>query len=229
MTKLLSISTDTKTSKGESKGYLTGIMYLSHGSLSGKNLCPFASKGCLKTCLYTAGRGVFQSVKTARMKRTRLYLDNRQEFFSQLIDEIKSLERKAIKKGLVPVVRLNGTSDVPFELMPVYGLPNIMSHFPHIQFYDYTKNPYRFKNLPKNYHLTFSRSESNEKYINILPREANVAVVFSEVLEGNTMYSRKVILGDETDLRFLDPKGAIVGLKAKGKAIKDTSGFVLTK
>ena len=36
-----------------------------------------------------------------------------------------------------------------------------------------------------------------------------------------------VINGDKTDMRFKDPVGVIVGLKAKGKARKDTSGFVI--
>lgn len=226
---LLSINADYKTKKGVKQGYLTGIMYLSPGNLSGKNLCPFASKGCLKTCLYTAGRGCFKNVKDARMNRTKLYLDNREEFFNQLIIEIKKLERKAEKKGLIPVVRLNGTSDIPFELMPCKGKDNIMSHFPHIQFYDYTKNPYRFKKkLPDNYDLTFSRSEENdhiiEKFLDILPK---IAVVFNSDNFPLQYLGKSVIMGDETDLRFLDPKACIVGLTAKGKARKDTSGFVV--
>jgi hypothetical protein len=54
----------------------------------------------------------------------------------------------------------------------------------------------------------------------------NVAAVFHKVPE--TYLGRTVINGDETDLRFLDPKGVIVGLKAKGKAKKDTTGFVVS-
>lgn len=233
MTKLLSINADSKTKKGNKQGYLTGIIYLSPGSLSGKNLCPFASAGCLQTCLYTAGRGVFESVKSARMTRSKLYVENRQEFFNQLISEIKKLETKAKNKNLIPVVRLNGTADIPFELMPVLGKPNIMSHFPHIQFYDYTKNPHRFKKeLPENYDLTFSRSETNENNIEkILENGGRVAIVFSNSDLPMFYYtgssSIEVIDGDNTDLRFLDPKGVIVGLIAKGKARKDTSGFVV--
>lgn len=228
MTKLLSIGADVKTKKGIKQGYMTGIMYLSPGSLSGKNLCPFASVGCLKTCLYTAGRGVFEPVKNARMARSSLYSNNRPEFFAKLVSEITKLIQKAKRKNMIPVVRLNGTSDIPFELMPVLGKPNIMSHFPDIQFYDYTKNPHRFnKILPVNYHLTFSRSESNEQDIKLLPEGVNVAVVFTKVLTGDIFYSRTVIDGDVSDLRFLDPRKSVVGLTAKGKARKDTSGFVL--
>ena len=227
MTKLLSIGADYKTVKGEKKGYMTGIIYMSPGNLSGKNLCSFASKGCLKTCLYTAGRGVFESVKTARMKRTELYNNNRSEFFNQLISEISKLENKAKRKNMVPVVRLNGTSDIPYELMPVNGKRNIMSHFQHIQFYDYTKNPFRFKDLPDNYNLTFSRSESNEAQIKLLPEDVNVAIVFSKIMAGKIIFNRTILDGDNSDLRFLDPRKSIVGLTAKGKARKDTSGFVV--
>jgi len=228
-TKLLSISADYKTKKGEKQGYLTGIIYLSPSNLSGKDLCPFASKGCRKACLYTAGRGCFNNVKQARMNRTRLYLDNRHEFFKQLIAEIKKLENKANRKGLIPVVRLNGTSDIPFELMKIGEFDNIMAIFPHIQFYDYTKNPHRFKKeLPKNYDLTFSRSEENdhiiEKFLDLLPK---IAVVFKSEKYPLKYLGKHVIYGDETDLRFLDPKECIVGLTAKGKARKDTSGFVV--
>lgn len=233
MTKLLSIGADYKTKKGNKQGYMTGIMYLSPGSLSGRNLCPFASKGCLETCLYTAGRGVFESVKNARMVRTLQYNESRQEFFIQLTSEINKLINKAKRKNMIPVVRLNGTSDIPFELMPVLGKPNIMSHFPDIQFYDYTKNPHRFKRqLPKNYDLTFSRSETNEVEIEkIIDNGGRVAIVFSNSDIPMFYYtgssSVEVIDGDTTDLRFLDPKAVIVGLKAKGKARKDTSGFVV--
>jgi len=94
---LLSINSDHKTKKGSKLGYLTGIMYLSPGSLSGKNLCPFASNGCLKACLYTAGRGQMKMVKNARMNRTKLYLNNRKEFFNQLVIEIQKLINKAKK------------------------------------------------------------------------------------------------------------------------------------
>lgn len=230
MTKLLSINADFKTKKGTKQGYLTGIIYMSPGKLSGKNLCPYASKGCLESCLYTAGRGIKISVKTARMNRTKLFIENRVTFFNVLIKEIKALELKAKRKGLIPVIRLNGTTDIPFELMSVNGMPNIMSLFPHIQFYDYTKNLHRFKRqLPNNYHLTFSRSESNQDQIELLPKWVNVAIVFKEILEGQKVFDRIVINGDNSDLRFLDPQGSIVGLTAKGKARKDSSGFVFTK
>ena len=36
----------------------------------------------------------------------------------------------------------------------------------------------------------------------------------------------EVVNGDETDLRFLDKKGVVVGLIEKGRAKKDETGFV---
>ena len=237
--KLLSES-NHKTLKGESKGYMTFIMHLAPGSLSGFNVCPGASAGCLFSCLNTAGRGHMTPIQDARIRRTRLFFEDRPTFMAKLVDEVSKGIRKAERKGLIPVFRLNGTSDIRWETVavPVVGGPdfrNIFEAFPHTQFYDYTKLSNR-RNIPANYHLTFSRSESNDHLIReAMDNGMNVAVVFStkknddlpKFVPDGIYDPIPVVDGDETDLRFLDPTGCIVGLRAKGRARKDSSGFVV--
>lgn len=220
--KLLSISNDSKTSKGEKIGYLTGVMYFSPVNISGFNVCPMASAGCKKACLYSAGRGRFNNVQTARINRTKYYFNDRAGFMLQLEKELKALIKKADKLELVPAVRLNGTSDI---LGNEYI--ELMRNYINVQFYDYTKVHNRFyKDLPDNYYLTFSRSETNEEEaLKILNLGFNVAVVFDQLPD--TYKGFKVIDGDLSDVRFLDKKGVIVGLKAKGEAKKDTTGFTV--
>lgn len=228
MKKLLSVSSDAKTSKGQVLGVLTGIMYLSPGSLSGKNLCAFAGE-CLKLCLNTAGRGAMNFVQKARLERTHRFLGDTPKAIQILKKEIVALEKKAKKNGLIPAVRFNGTSDLPFEnLFP-------MEEFPNVNFYDYTKNPFRMARflegkMPKNYHLTFSLSETNEAIaLSILKQGGNVAAVFgtrNPEMFPKTWHGFPVINGDLSDIRFNDPKGSVVALKMKGKATKDVSGFV---
>jgi hypothetical protein len=144
-----------------------------------------------------------------------------------LTTEIEKTIKSAEKKGLIPVFRLNGTSDLSWEKYDVVDGKNIFQMFPEVQFYDYTKiNNRKVKHIP-NYHLTFSKADGNDMDVRIaMSNGMNVAVVFKKELP-DTYLGRKVINGDETDLRFLDEKSVIVGLKAKGKAKKDTSGFVV--
>ena len=237
--KLLSES-NPKTLKGQSHGFLTFIMHLAPGSLSGFNVCPGASAGCLFSCLNTAGRGHMKNIQDARIRRTRLFFEDRPTFMAKLVDEVSKGIRKAERKGLIPVFRLNGTSDIRWETVPVsvvggQDFRNIFEMFPNTQFYDYTKLANR-RNIPANYHLTFSRSESNDHLIReAMDNGMNVAVVFAtkknddlpKFIPDGIYDPIPVVDGDETDLRFLDPAGSIVGLRAKGKARKDSSGFVV--
>lgn len=222
--KLLTIG-NTKTVKGEALGYMTFIMHLAPSTLSGYNTCPMASDGCAAACLNTAGRGRFTMTQEARIRKTRWFFEDRVSFMDQLVKDIQAAIRKAAREGMTPVFRLNGTSDIRWETVPVYGFRNIMEMMPAVQFYDYTKLSNR-RNIPSNYHLTYSRSESNDAHVKVaLDRGMNVAVVFDKLPE--TYMGRRVIDGTETDLRFLDEKNVIVGLLAKGKAKKDNSGFTI--
>lgn len=224
--KLLTVG-NTKTVKGESLGYMTFIMHLAPSTLSGYNTCPMASAGCAWACLNTSGRGRFTAIQEARIRKTLWFFESRDTFMDQLVKDIDAAIRKASREGMTPVFRLNGTSDIRWETVRVGGFSNIMTMFPTVQFYDYTKIPNR-KNIPSNYHLTFSRSETNESIaIAMLSIGMNVAVVFDTLPD--VWAGVKVIDGTETDLRFLDAQNSIVGLIAKGKAKKDTSGFTILK
>ena len=218
--KLLGIA-NTKTMKGEKYGYRTYIMHLAPSTLSGYQACPMASPGCASACLNLSGMGRFSNVQKARIAKTRWFFENRGTFMAQLVKEVASAVKSAAKVNLQAVFRLNGTSDIRWESVPVAGYRNIMEMFPTVQFYDYTKIPNR-RNIPSNYHLTFSRSEVNE---NIIPSNMNVAVVF-DVLP-DTYMGRTVIDGTETDLRFMDAENVVVGLVANGKAKKDATGFTV--
>ncbi len=217
-----------KMQKSVKFGYLSVILYLAPYKLSGVNICPKASKGCIASCLNLSGRGVFDSVKLSRLNKTKYFLQDRVKFLKQLDREIKNYYKRATALNLKLNVRLNGTSDLPFERYRLENGLSLMDNNPTIDFHDYTKIKNRLKDaLPKNYQLTFSKSESNDNEIQelIMTTKQNIAVVFNKLPK--TYLGRKVINGDLNDLRFLDPKNSIVGLIAKGKAKKDNSGFVI--
>ena len=213
--------------KGEKLGYLSFVLHLAPADLSGKEVCPKRTAGCTAACLNTAGRGgMFKKGETtnviqqARIRKTKLFFENREQFLADLEADIRLGIKQAEKKNMIPCFRLNGTSDLAWEK---YG---IIEKFPEVQFYDYTKVRNRKVSHLKNYHLTFSKADGNDMDVRLVASAGmNVAAVFKEIPA--TYIGRPVINGDETDLRFLDPKGVIVGLKAKGKAKKDTTGFVI--
>lgn len=212
-----------KTIKGEKiKGknglpYKTYILYMSPHTQNSKgiNICPHASSGCAAACLFKSGfGGMYNTVQNGRINKTEWYLENREEFMNKLDKEIASCIRKHKDKDIV-TFRLNGTSDIRWEKIKVREGKNIFELYPDVQFYDYTKNHKRFDSeLPVNYHLTFSRSETNHDIaMGLLKRGFNVAMVFNKLPE--TYEGFRVINGDETDLTFLHPKGVILGLKYK--------------
>jgi ribosomal protein L15 len=223
---LLQVNTNWKTIKSMKYGFLTGILYLAPYKLSGKNVCPAASLGCRLSCLNTAGRGQMGVVQKARLRKTKMFFQDRNKFLSQLKTEIEILSRRAANKNMKLAIRLNGTSDLPFERYLIDG-KNLMDHFPKVKFYDYTKLKNRINDqLPGNYHLTFSRSETNEAVIDQVIEKAPVSVVFKHKLP--RLYNGyKVINGDLHDMRFKNQSGVIIGLIAKGKARKDTTGFAI--
>lgn len=219
------LATNTKLEKGASYGWRTLGLSLSPAGKSGKQFCPHRSAGCEAACLDESGMGIFQNVQDARLAKSRFFIDNRNDFLAQLHKELHNVEKWSKKNNMPVAVRPNVLSDLPF-----YKLID-MKRFSSIQFYDYTPNLERMMQflrgeLPKNYHLTFSRKEDNQHRVHaVVAAGGNVAVVFDKLPE--TYIGKPVIDGDKSDLRFLDPKGVIVGLKAKGKGKKDTSGFVV--
>ena len=222
--KLLS-TTNYKTSKGEKLGILTGILYLAPAKISGYEVCPMRSAGCTAACLYTAGMGAFSNVQQARIKKTKMFFEQREEFFKLLHKDIKSLIAKAKKENLVPAIRLNGTSDINWVRFKIF------EQYPEVQFYDYTKMLNHLTKDVANYHITFSKNESNDVDCKIaLERGYNVAVVFNTkkgVSLPPSWNNYPVYDGDDTDVRFYDPDNHVIGLRAKGMAKKDNSGFVI--
>jgi hypothetical protein len=222
---------NAKIRKGEKIGFKTFGIHLAPASLSGFNVCKDASAGCAASCLNTAGMGAFSNVQNSRIEKTRLFFKDKAVFLSQLIKEITAAVKSAEKQNLTAVFRLNLTSDLPWEKIKLNG-KSVFDLFPQVTFYDYTKSPERMTaflagEMPKNYHLTFSKSETNGAIAeSILKSGGNVAMVFRKSLPSKWL-GAEVVNGDETDLRFLDGAGKIVGLVEKGKAKKDESGFVI--
>jgi hypothetical protein len=221
MFKLLSTA-NPKIQKGTKLGYLSFILHLAPADLSGRETCPKRTAGCTAACLNTAGRGgMFKKgentnmIQKARIRKTEYFFNDRAGFLADLEADIRKAVRFAERKGLIPVFRLNGTSDLSWEK---YG---IIDKFPTTQFYDYTKILGRkVKHIP-NYHLTFSKADGNDADVaEALLQGMSVVAVYDAIPAG-------VPSADETDLRFLDPKGIMLGLKAKGRAKKDYSGFVI--
>ncbi len=233
MFKLLSTA-NPKIQKGTKMGYLSFILHLAPADVSGYNTCPKATAGCKAACLNTAGRGgmfkrgeTTNMIQQARIRKTKYFFEDRDGFMKDLYHDIVKAKKFAERKGLIPVFRLNGTSDLSWEKYEVgtTGM-NLFQLFPTTQFYDYTKVPKRKVDSIGNYHLTFSQADGNGKDADwAISKNMNVTVVFDNI---PAEYKGKPVFNaDDTDLRFLDPKGVVLGLKAKGRAKKDRTGFVV--
>jgi hypothetical protein len=247
---LTSPEANPKVAKNGKLGVLSAPLHLAPFDLSGFQVCPQASAGCAAACLHTAGNPAYMSGKDASRKdKTRAYFKQRDAFLALLTFEIAALVTKAHKLNMGAAIRLNATSDLPWEHRTVIldGVKiGLMDAFPTVQFYDYTKVTKRAiahaeGRMPSNYHLTFSKTEDNDKAVaTVLEAGGNVAAVFAPDALKVTLASgvfhglgfipsqgHKVIDGDETDYRPMDPAGVIVALKAKGDARSDTSGFTI--
>ena len=242
-----------KAIKAQEYGYLNAIHYLAPHDLSGFQLCPHASAGCLALCLgWESGQAGMvkhdadmNSVRLSRIAKARRFMRERPAYMRDVVRSIELVCARAKRMGFKPCVRMNGSSDIAWEgirinvgmiaahpkLAPYLGM-NLFEIFPDVAFVDYTKNPKRFdRTLPANYHLTFSRAEDNETTARqLLFRGINVAIVFAGD-KPVTWCGFSVIDGDKHDLRQLDPRGSrgfVIGLSPKGrKAKRDTSGFVV--
>lgn len=224
-------STNSKTAKNEIK---TFILYLAPHNLNNKGvtLCKDASKGCIESCLYSAGRGKFSNVQNSRINKANYFVTDKKVFLTQLLKEIRKEIKKASDKNEKIAFRLNGTSDIDFLYLldKNFGFSIDLLSYDKVYFYDYTKSLPRAKRYQKhrNYTLTFSKSETNEEQVNeALNLGINVAAVFKDNLP-QTYKGVKVVDGDSSDLEMLKFKNVILGLKAKGEAKKDTTGFVIT-
>jgi hypothetical protein len=236
---LLGFDTNSKTVKGQTLGFYTGILYLAPSDISGFQVCPMAKLAqCENACLYSAGRGAFTSIQNARIAKTQYFFNDRQNFMLNLVLDIQKGIKQAKKQDLTLLIRLNGTSDIKWENVYfdyefMHGKIRsitIFDLFPEVQFYDYTKIANRI-DIPKNYDLTFSYSGvvTFQKYVKkAIDNKMRIATVFRRVEDIPTEFlGLPVVSGDNSDIRHLDKPNSIVGLYAKGKAKKDTSGFVV--
>jgi hypothetical protein len=234
--RLLSVE-NPKAEKALSYGYLNGIHYMAPHALSGRDLCGNASPGCMGLCLGAhSGAAVrYSRVMDSRIAKAQSFIADRKAYLEDLHLAIALLDRKARRAGLKPVVRLNGSTDLAFEGFRFDDGSTLFSRNPSVQFVDYTKSirralKYADGRMPVNYHLTLSRSETNESHcMDVMRRGVNVAIVFGAKALPETYRGIRVINGDESDLRHLDPQGGFwVGLTPKGsKAKRDVSGFVV--
>lgn len=224
-----------KTPKGEALGYLSTILYLApHTVAGGKSVCPHSTEACRAACLFSAGRGRTPRVFNARVRRTRAFFDNRDSFLDELIGELVETKRVADAHGLKLAIRLNGTSDILWEREPLDG-QTLFELFPDSTFYDYTRTPFEHRRVPENWRLVFSLAdEGPEVAARYLGQGRSVAAVVPggwspAYPEWFALGDREipVVNGDEHDLRFLDPPGALVLLRAKGsKWIEERSPMV---
>ena len=230
-----------KILKGIAQGYNTYILHLAPANLSGYEVCAKRTIGCTDACLNLAGRGgMFKkgeftnAIQKARIRKTKMFFEDRINFMKLIVKDIELAIKQSAKKNLIPAFRLNGTSDLAFEKYEVVRngqlFRNIFTAFPEVTFYDYTKILGRKIKEYANYSLTFSAADGNDADVmSAMTQGYNVAVVFN-IKKGSPMPDtygfRPVFNGDDSDLRFLDPQGVVVGLYAKGKAKKDTTGFV---
>lgn len=250
--KLLTVG-NPKTAKGRELGYAVAVLHLAPYKVSGINVCPMAEQAaCWQGCLNTSGRGGIakggaviatdggnvpdNAIQAARIRRTRLFADDRELFMRLLRADIVKFSKWCEREGFKPAVRLNGTSDILWER----EAPELFETFGDVTFYDYTKVASRFKSardgwvLP-NYYLCLSYSRASERYASAcvsahaLYNASQVIVVRDDNVKAGWMANadRAMVDGDKHDMRFLDPAGAFVILKAKGRAKADTSGFVI--
>ncbi len=225
---LTKIGANPKVAKNEKLGYASIVLHLAPANMSGYQVCSKRSPGCEAACLHFAGaQHYYQAKERARIRKTKLFFEGRSTFMNLLIKDIESYLRSVNKmEDMKPAIRLNATSDIPWERVRVNGSKNLMEMFPDLLFYDYTAIPNR--QVPENYHLTFSLKENNEEASRAaLAQGLNLAVVFFDQELPETFWDLPVINGDETDFRPADPTPCIVGLYAKGKLGKaDDTGFV---
>jgi len=216
---------NAKTPKGEKYGYSSFVMFGSPHKLSGHNACAGSSAGCRELCIFYAGMGIFPNVQQARINRTVMYFEEREKFLQLVNRDIISAIKWSKKNDLIPCFRLDGTTDIGIA-------KHFVKDYADIQFYDYTKCMSRLRMSDKfvNWHTTYSLSENTtRRQFNILlDRNTNIAVPFHNVPKpGTSVLGRKIVCGDESDLRFRDGTNKIITLSVKGKGRKRKHPFIL--
>lgn len=238
-------TTNYKANKNINLGYHTYFLSLAHSDISGYNVCPMANKlkageqnknksTCSAVCVgYNGFAQRFKNVMQSRVKKTKLFFEDREQFMQLLIKDINKAINYSLKRGFIPTFRLNAYSDIKWEKIKLMheGIEynNIFEIFKDYKFYDYTKLTNR--KTPDNYELTYSHYGNKKAFKKTLDTKQNIAVVFDKLPK---KYNNRIVVnGDKTDLRLRDNDGlkSIVGLKFKGskKALQDgiKEGFVI--
>ena len=225
--KLMGVDTNTKIVKNQKLGFLTGIIHMAPADVSGYELCThYKQAGCKDACLVSSGRGCMGPVEMSRLRKSWFYKEYPKEFEALLRKELDSLVRIAKRDGLIPLVRLNGTSDIVYERK----LLEIFADYPSVQFYDYTKSGSRLGKSPSNYDLTFSYSAKlsyQGEVIKAINNGSRIAIVFKNQNQVNHAINDKqglyihnkwfpLVSGDDSDVRHLDDNGVAVALYFKG-------------
>jgi hypothetical protein len=215
-----------KMAKGKTFDVMTYSVYLASSDSSGYNVCPMANVFCKNACLNYSGHGRYNRTQKARIRKTRLFFENRDLFMKILFHEIAYFKKRAAKKGLSFAVRFNATSDINLKQLKLDGL-NVLEQFPDIQFYDYTK-VYKYLFLANEYEnldMTFSYSGENwNECENALQNGFRVSAIFEKELP-ETFKGYPVIDGDQYDMRYFDPNDVIVGLRVKKVSSKELNQF----
>lgn len=212
----------TKHDHTRAAGYRMRVLYLSPARESRiLDACPHASRACAALCLgHSAGRMALPDSKQARVRRTRLLVQDPATFRALVERELQAAARAGC------AVRLNGSSDLDWTAT--------IARHPSVQFIDYTKNLQRMLGfirgeLPKNYYLVFSRSETNDDACARVAAAGGSIAIVAEAGAPLPPWTRgkPIVNGDAHDARWTDPPGAIVLLTPKGAARRDRSGFVI--
>lgn len=227
-----------KAVKAQEYGYLNAIHYMSPHEIAGVgNLCPWATPSCKRICLgYHSGQASMvansadtnskNNVRRSRDTKARQYMLERRRYMAEVVRQAARVIRKASEKGFLAALRFNGSTDLVGEAV------NLAHTFPTVKVNEYTKSfKFAMANAlgehPSNLRVCFSRTEENEDdAIKILENGGLVSVVFAKTLP-RTWGGFPVVDGDRHDLLHLWPRGVVIGLKAKGSARGDTSGFVV--
>ena len=221
-----------KLAKGNrERGYLPVIMYAAPATSSGANLCAWSTGECRHGCLNTSGQGGigldasgWNRAQAARIRRSAQIILEPEAFARDLLREVRAAWRKAQRQRLRLAIRLNGTTDIAWHRVAPDLLAEVQSY---ATVYEYTKRP-KPDALQAGVDITYSypggEGNAARRY---LEAGARVAVVFDTAKRdalpatwhapwGDAI---RVIDGDAHEMRFADPAGVIVGLRAKGRLV----------
>ena len=216
------MGSSTKVELGQGFGYFTSVLYLAPARLSGYEVCGGRSVECTRGCLsHQSGHLAFH--QAGSIFKTWWFFTDKEEFQTAAIAELHAAMSKAKRKGFKFAVRMNGTSDIPFKKVYQWAEEN------DVQCYEYTKLKsviVRYLDRDDMVHRTYSIDETQASFSfakTFCELGGNASIVIpsarkakAEAIAALQDLDLPIVDGDEHDLRFRDPVGAIAYLKAKG-------------